>query len=224
MPAKSNATRSRADASTRLNLAIAPARQAVDCVAAALLRSDIAAVVLRPRAGEQIDARQAHDIVTALQGMGVAALVADDARLARTIGADGVALSAGDDILARYEEARGILGSRAIVGADAGTSRHDAMELGEAGADYIAFGLHAAESEQDGGAAALRQEFVGWWAEIFEPPVVAEDVRSAQEVALLAAAGADFVCVAVPPGMAAADIAPWLLPIAQALEGEIAHA
>jgi thiamine-phosphate pyrophosphorylase len=50
-----------------------------------------------------------------------------------------------------------------------------------------------------------RAELIEWWAPIFEVPCVAFDVESGEEAAELAAAGADFVAVALPAGMSADD-------------------
>jgi thiamine-phosphate pyrophosphorylase len=109
--------------------------------------------------------------------------------------------------MARYGEARDILGGRFIVGADAGRSRHDAMTLGEAGADYVGFGIPAHVEDRES-ARSRRLELVGWWSEIFEVPCVAFDVETAEEAARLAAAGADFVALRAP-ALPAAELARW---------------
>ncbi|MEQ1715759.1 MAG: thiamine phosphate synthase, partial [Hyphomicrobium sp.] len=110
------------------------------------------------------------------------------------------------DQLARYSEAREILGARFIVGVDAGRSRDVAMSLGEDGADYIAFGIppHVEDRET---AFARQLELISWWSEIFEPPCVAFDVADDAAAFDLAAANADFVALAIdlsqPPEEAA---------------------
>jgi thiamine-phosphate pyrophosphorylase len=95
------------------------------------------------------------------------------------------------------------LGSGAVIGIDAGLSRHDAMTLAEAGADYIAFGAPAHLQDRDK-ARARRDDLVDWWAAIFEVACVALDVESPPEARQLAAAGADFIGVTLPAGLAAA--------------------
>jgi thiamine-phosphate pyrophosphorylase len=77
------------------------------------------------------------------------------------------------------------------------------MSLGEAGAEYVGFGIPP-HVEDRAAAAERRLELVAWWSEIFEPPCVAFDVDTVEDAAALAAAGADFV--AVPAG-AAPDLA-----------------
>ncbi|MGE3528000.1 MAG: thiamine phosphate synthase [Methyloceanibacter sp.] len=129
----------------------------------------------------------AASLVGLVQASGLACLVADDARLAAQIGADGVHLAADPTL---YAEARQILGGEANIGVFCGSSRHDAMLLAEAGADYVAFGP---EGEGDSGAADRRAELIAWWSEIFVVPCVAWNVASAEDAALCAQRGADFI-------------------------------
>ncbi|WP_252251115.1 thiamine phosphate synthase, partial [Clostridium sp. ZBS13] len=88
-------------------------------------------------------------------------------------------LSAGEAPEERIEAAREILGGRAIIGADPGRSRHDAMTLAELGADYMAFGP---EGEGD---VEARDELAAWWAEIFEIPCVVLGVATSAEAVAL---------------------------------------
>jgi len=101
--------------------------------------------------------------------------------LADRLGLDGVHLPDG----ARgVRAARAALGSEAIVGAFCGTSRHDGINAGEAGADYVAFGP-AGRTTLGTGARAERDIFE-WWSEMIELPVVAEGALDAATVAALA--------------------------------------
>ena len=131
--------------------------------------AEIACLRLPPRPG------MAH-MVRLAQGRGTAVVIEGDPELAAALGADGVHLP---DPRA-YGAARGRLGHDAIVGVSCDRSRHDAMEAGEAGADYIAF------------AADL--ELVRWWAELMLVPVVAE-LESLDQAAEFAAAGAEFIAL-----------------------------
>lgn len=126
------------------------------------------------------------EAVRAVQRHDIAALLFDAYQMAHDIGADGVHLGPRDDALAVYQAARARLGAMANIGVDAGSSRHTAMEVAEAGADYIAFGHAAVEAE-------ARDELVGWWADVFEVPCVALDVESDADAERLIASGADFV-------------------------------
>jgi thiamine-phosphate pyrophosphorylase len=172
---------------------------------AALAAAKIASVLIVPPGGAMLDASTAGPLVEAAQRKGAAALVADDARLARALRADGVHLSAARNPRERYAEARSVLGGRGIVGVDVGVSRHDAMTVAEAGADYIAFGAPAQLKDRDK-ARVRRDELVAWWAEIFEAPCVAFDVETPDEAELLARSGADFVALALPAGATPAAV------------------
>jgi thiamine-phosphate pyrophosphorylase len=164
-------------------------------LAAAFDTVSAAAVLIAPCAGEGLSAGELKPLVKLCQSRDVAALIAGDAQLARTLKADGVHLPAGGAV-PNYDIARKIVGASRIVGADAGISRHDAMTLGDAGADYIAFGAPSHLKDRAKGRAR-RREMIAWWSELFEVPCVAFDVETASEAAELARVGADFVAVAL---------------------------
>lgn len=168
-------------------------------LSAAASAAPIASVLLRPVSGDTLDARILKPLVEAVQAKGIAALVADDADLARIVRVDGLHLSWNKDQPGRMAAAREVLGGRFMLGADAGRSRDDAMTLGEMGADYIAFGIPPHVEDRD--TAFSRQcDLVAWWAEIFEPPCVALDVPDTDAARALAQANADFVAVTVGSG------------------------
>jgi thiamine-phosphate pyrophosphorylase len=166
---------------------------AIAQLAASLDAGPIAAVLVRPVAGKVLDATLAQSLIELAQARDVAVLLADDARMARTLRADGVHLTSGDDVVARYRDAREIIGDRAMIGVDPGASRHVAMELAELNADYIAFGAMAS-TEDDFDRDAL----LAWWAEIFQVPCVAMDIADVDDAGRVAALGVDFVAVALP--------------------------
>ncbi|MDZ7709253.1 MAG: thiamine phosphate synthase [Roseovarius sp.] len=117
----------------------------------------------------------------------VAVVIERHVGLVERLGLDGVHLPDG----ARgVRAARGALGGDAIVGAFCGTSRHDGMSAGEAGADYVAFGP-AGETALGTGERVAREVFE-WWSEMIELPVVAEGALDEAAVASLAPV-ADFL-------------------------------
>ena len=81
-----------------------------------------------------------------------------------------------------------------MIGVDPGASRHEAMELAELNADYVAFGLIP---EDDDGFD--RDALLAWWAEIFEIPCVALDIADANEAQAVARTGADFIGITLAP-------------------------
>ncbi|PJE33622.1 thiamine-phosphate pyrophosphorylase [Pseudooceanicola marinus] len=100
--------------------------------------------------------------------------------LAERLGLDGVHL---DDGARSVRKARKALGADAIVGAFCGTSRHEGMNAGEAGCDYISFGPVGTTALADGETADF--EVFEWWSQMIELPVVAEGGLSPEVVARL---------------------------------------
>ncbi|WP_299675227.1 thiamine phosphate synthase [uncultured Roseobacter sp.] len=111
----------------------------------------------------------------------IALVVTDHSLLAHQLGLDGVHLV---DAARSVREARKTLGDDAIVGTFCGTSRHDGMTAGEAGADYVSFGPVQASKLGDGRFA--EQDLFEWWSEMIEVPVVAEGALDETKVAQLA--------------------------------------
>lgn len=208
---------------SRLYLVVEAGPTAADRLASALAVVAPSTVLVTPAADKPLDADAVLPLVKLGQAAGAAVLIADDAQLARVTRADGVHLSAAKDILARAAEAREILGNRFILGVDAGRSRHDAMELGETGVDYVAFGIP--EFVEDRATAAERRlDLVDWWSEIFEVPCVAFDAEDLADIAELADAGADFVAVRLPRGLTGADLQAYLADAATAVASDGAAA
>ncbi|HEX2842409.1 thiamine phosphate synthase [Hyphomicrobium sp.] len=161
-------------------------------------------ILVPPGDSPAIDPTVAKPLVALAQSKTIAALLANDIATAKAVGADGVHISWRPEIEDAYEAARTALGPDAIVGVDAGISRHDAMALGEAGADYIAFGRMTDAYTQEE-ARETQHELVTWWAEIFLVPVVALVSATPDDVAEFVQAGVDFVAVQLPsefPGAA----------------------
>ena len=129
----------------------------------------------------------AEPLIRAAQARDVAALLGDRPALAKGLGADGVHLdlrsvSPGDAMRA-YRDARKMLAEDAIVGTACPPERHLAMELGEAGADYVGFDLAAPET-----AATI-----AWWGEMMTVPCVAFGRIDPETATSLARNGADFI-------------------------------
>ncbi len=183
-----------------------------------LASAPVAALLITPDHAP-LDAAHAKPLVDLAQAHGVAALIEGDAALARTLRADGVHLPWSKDIITRYGTAREILGGHFIVGADAGRLRDDAMTLGEAGADYVGFGIPAHVEERET-ARARQLDLVAWWADLFEPPCVAFDAETIDDAAHLAVAGADFVALRPPSPSTSAERARWAKEAAHALAAE----
>lgn len=121
----------------------------------------------------------------------VAFIVNDSISLAKRIGADGVHLGQSDG---EVHEARERLGREAQIGVTCHASRHLAMEAGDAGADYVAFGAFFPSDTKDTEHRA-EPEILSWWQGLFELPCVAIGGITPQNCAPLVIAGADFLAV-----------------------------
>lgn len=121
----------------------------------------------------------------------VAFIVNDDVALAKRIGADGVHLGQDDG---DPKEAREILGRDAQIGVTCHASRHLAMEAGDNGADYVAFGAFFPSDTKDTEHRA-ELDLLEWWQGLFEIPCVAIGGITPENCAPLVAAGADFLAV-----------------------------
>lgn len=123
----------------------------------------------------------------------VAFIVNDGVALAKRLKADGVHLGQGDG---DPKEAREELGRDAQIGVTCHASKHLAMEAGEAGADYVAFGAFFESTTKDkGDAERPTTEIIEWWVKLFEIPCVAIGGIAPDNCKPLADAGADFLAV-----------------------------
>ena len=107
----------------------------------------------------------------------IAIAIEQHVQLVERLGLDGVHLTDGARSVRKTRKA---LGADAIVGAFCGTSRHDGMNAGEAGADYVSFGPVGESSLGDGTRA--EHELFAWWSEMIEVPVVAEGALSLETI------------------------------------------
>lgn len=118
-------------------------------------------------------------------------IVNDSVSLARRLTADGVHLGQDDGDL---REAREALGRDVQIGITCHDSRHMAMDAGEAGADYVAFGAFFPTTTKEVNHRA-DLETLTWWQQIFELPCVAIGGITPQNCVPLIEAGADFLAV-----------------------------
>jgi len=163
-----------------------------DPLAAALDAGDVACVQLRLKDADDDAVRRAIEVLRPVaQSRDVAFILNDRPDLAAATGCDGVHVGQED---APYAAARRAVGADAIVGVTCHASRHLAMEAGEAGADYVAFGAFFPTGTKDTIHRA-EPEIVAWWAELFEIPCVAIGGITPANCGPLVAAGADFLAV-----------------------------
>ena len=116
--------------------------------------------------------------------------------LAAKCGADGVHLGQDDGSV---KKARALVGPDAVIGVSCHDSRHMALEAGEQGADYVAFGAFHPTTSKSAEALAKygvpQPEILEWWQAYMVLPCVAIGGITPDNCGALARAGADFVAV-----------------------------
>jgi thiamine-phosphate pyrophosphorylase len=177
---------------------------------AVLGAGDVASLQLRLKGTDgMIDMQATRELSRAVTGLaqeaGVAVLVNDSPELARELGADGVHVGWED---VPVKTARKLLGPDAIIGATAKNSYHKAMQAGEDGADYVAFGAFYPTATKEGTVPAELELLQVWQAAMVLPCVAIGGITVAN-AAPLVSAGADFIAVSSgvwnhPDGAAAA--------------------
>ncbi len=192
-----------------------------DVLAAALDAGDVAAVQLRLKDGDNSPGddvwRRAIDVLRpVVQSRGVAFLLNDRADLVKASGADGVHVGQ-DDMPAR--QARKLIGPDLTLGVTCKGSRDLAMQAGEDGADYVAFGAFFPSTTKDV-TNQVDPEILTWWSELMELPCCAIGGITAGNCSKLVQAGADFLAVVGSvwnhPGGPAAGVRALSAAIAQA--------
>jgi thiamine-phosphate pyrophosphorylase len=177
-----------------------------DRLRAALEAAPVAAFQLRIKnLDDHALARLGEPLRQICSDLDVSFIVNDSIAMAKRLGADGVHLGQSDG---DPKEARDVLGRDAQIGVTCHNSRHLAMEAGEAGADYVAFGAFYPTGTKDVQYFA-DTEILTWWNSMFELPCVAIGGINAVNARPLVEAGADFIAVSAsiwshPGGEAAA--------------------
>lgn len=163
-----------------------------DELAAALDAGSVSAFQLRLKdADDDAVLRACAALLPVAQAGDVSFILNDRADLAARAGADGVHLGQGDGPVA---EARALLGRDAEIGVTCHASRHLAMEAGEAGANYVAFGSFFASPTKPS-EHRPEPEILTWWSSIFVLPCVAIGGITPANARPLVEAGADFLAV-----------------------------
>ncbi|SES20213.1 thiamine-phosphate pyrophosphorylase [Tranquillimonas rosea] len=153
-----------------------------DVLSRVLDTHEIACLRLRQAARDEDRLIRAADTLRELtHARDIPLVIEEHLQLVERLGLDGVHLNDG---ARSVRAARKQLGQDPIVGAFCGGQRHEGMNAGESGADYIAFGPVAETSFGDGRVA--EDELFAWWSEMIEVPVVAEGALAPDRVAALA--------------------------------------
>jgi thiamine-phosphate pyrophosphorylase len=140
-----------------------------------------AALVLESPGEEGLNA-----IVSAARPLEMAILLADDLVRACNLGATGIYFPSAGAPVAKAREA---LGSSAVIGANCGLSRHTAMEIAEAGADFVAFQASSPSNLTQAEALCL------WWDGITGVPSALALGALRPETGVLSRARPDFLLI-----------------------------
>src|SRR4051794_13102067 len=163
-----------------------------ELLAAALDADDVAAVQLRLKDVDDDTWRRAIDVLRPVtQARGVAFLLNDRADLVTRTGCDGAHVGQEDMPAA---QARRLLGPDLTLGVTCKGSRDLAMQAGEDGADYVAFGAFFPSGTKEV-TNIVDPEVLAWWAEMMELPSCAIGGITAENCAPLVRAGTNFLAV-----------------------------
>lgn len=178
----------------------------------ALAAGDVSAFQLRLKDVKHDDEiREAVQVLMPIaHAHGVAFILNDRVDLAKELAVDGVHLGQEDMKLA---DARALLGEQMAIGISCHDSPHLAMEAGEAGADYVAFGAYYPTTSKSPEKLAMygtpKPDLLPWWSTYTTVPSVAIGGLTPENCGPLVTAGADFIAAITavwshPDGPAAA--------------------
>ena len=149
-----------------------------DRLAAVLDSTEIACVRLALAGKDEDMIQRAADACRLVShARDVAIVIENHMLMVQRLGLDGVHLTDGARQV-RY--VRKELGSDAIVGAFCGVTRHEGMNAGEAGADYVAFGPIG--TTPLGTGEQVEFDLFEWWSQVIEVPVIAEGALTCELV------------------------------------------
>lgn len=160
-------------------------------VADALKGGDVASVIV-PAYGLNDTAFQKHaeSLVPVIQKAGAAALIAGDSRVAGRAKADGLHIDApAADVADAVEK----FVPKLIVGAGRIADRHQALEIGEIGPDYVFFGKIGGDIKPEPHPKNLA--LGEWWASMVEIPCIVMGGTDPQSVLAIAETGAEFAAL-----------------------------
>lgn len=161
----------------------------------ALDAGDVGAFQLRLKGADDKAIKKACEVLMPIcRAHGTAFILNDRVDIAAELGTDGVHLGQ-DDMPA--EEARKRMGADRVIGVSCHDSSHLAMEAGDQGADYVAFGAFYATTSKSPEALAKygtpSKDILEWWTTYTLLPCVAIGGMQPQNCGPLVEAGADFI-------------------------------
>ena len=158
----------------------------------ALQGGDVACIQLRLKnVRDSVIVEAAEQLLPICCRQGVALIINDRPDLAYRVNCDGVHVGQADT---PYKDARELLGDDAIIGVTCHNSTHLAMEAGEAGADYVAFGAFF-QSNTKHRKFVAKTSLLSIWQETMLVPSVAIGGITVENCQPVVDSGADFIAV-----------------------------
>jgi len=164
----------------------------------ALEAGDVGAFQLRMKDATDADALAAAErLLPHCREHEVAFILNDRPDIAFKVGADGVHLGQEDLLHMPVAKAREILGPDAVIGVSCHDSSDLAMQAGEMGADYVAFGAffptQSKAPEKLAKYGTPKTDTLTWWYQYTVLPCVAIGGMTPENCPPIVAAGADFI-------------------------------
>lgn len=191
----------------------------------ALSAGDVGAFQLRLKDAHDEEIREAVRVLMPIvHAHEVAFILNDRVDIAKEMNTDGVHLGQEDMPL---KDARAMLGTHKAIGISCHDSGHLAMEAGEAGADYVAFGAYyptqSKSPEKLAKYGAPKPDLLPWWSTYTTVPSVAIGGLTPANCGELVTQGADFIAAITavwshPQGEAAAAVKEFNAAIKQGLK------
>jgi thiamine-phosphate pyrophosphorylase len=165
--------------------------EATSAVADALSGGDVASLIIPAGKTDEVTLQKLGEaIVPIAQDKGVAVMIENDTRIAGRVKADGVHLETDPSSLREQVEA---LGDRLMVGAGGIKTRDEALDLGEAGPDYVFFGRFGYDTKPEAHSRNLK--LAEWWSEMVSVPCIVLGGADSASALVVAQTGADFVAM-----------------------------
>ena len=180
----------------------------------ALNAGDVGAFQLRLKnASDEAIVQAAERLKPLCEDKDVAFIINDRPDIADAVRATGVHMGQEDLMQMPISKVRQIVGADAIIGISCHDSSHMAMQAGDDGADYVAFGAfyptQSKPAEKLAKYGTPKPDMLEWWYQYTVLPCVAIGGITPQNCGPLVTAGADFIGVITgvwshPEGPAAA--------------------
>jgi len=151
--------------------------------------SSVAALIFYSQEGDDMHLQQrVSALIRPIQAQEIAVLVAGDPRIAVRVGVDGIH---SEEPFPLSDMGKNM--SSMMLGYGNIKDRHQAMEMGEAQADYIMFGKLGADKNQQPHPRNLR--LGAWWAAMMEIPCLIQAGGDIESIRSVLETGGEFVAI-----------------------------